>query len=116
MTLLNSRMFWQNVDNLLQKEGLTLIGLCEKAQINYKAVSMQRTRLAYPKLEQLYKMASALNISMDYLATGEKDLNMSEAAVAVEKDPLLSRFVNLCMKDQRFFSAVELLIKGVEKE
>lgn len=41
---------------------------------------------------------------------------MSEAVVTVEKDFLLSRFVNLCMKDQRFFPAVELLIKGVEKE
>lgn len=62
--------FWNRIDNI-RTEDLQVIA--QKAEIKYRAILAWRTNQSIPKAKELYGMAKALGVSMEYLLTGEAE-------------------------------------------
>lgn len=64
-------IFWKNFDAASRKR--TLISIVERAGLNYKTIKNQRSGLRLPGLEDAYALAKVLDVSLEYLLTGEED-------------------------------------------
>ena len=65
---------YERVRELAKKRGLSLQTVAEKAGIGIN--SIYRWRHATPKLDTVEKVAHALNVSSDYLLTGNQAQNI----------------------------------------
>lgn len=61
--------FWNQIDAINNYS--TLKELAEAASVNYVRMRNQRSDNRIPGAEDLYGLAQALNVSMEYLLTGE---------------------------------------------
>ena len=67
-------MFWKNLKSVLDFQGVSIKELAEKAGLQQQSIYNGITRDSSPSLETALKIASVLNVSVEYLATG-KDTN-----------------------------------------
>lgn len=63
-------MFWNNVKSELDYLGITQKELADKSGINLGTLKNQICRNVIPNIEDGYRIASALNVSVEYLLTG----------------------------------------------
>lgn len=63
-------MFWNNVKSELDYLGIQLKEFCFDNKLNYNSICNAISKNTIPNIELVYKIASALNLSMDYLYTG----------------------------------------------
>ena len=105
--------FWKNLDAC--KGRVSLADLAKKISLNYKSILDQRTSNRLPKLEDAYRIALELNVSVEYLLTGESSSLPAEAK-AVMEDESLRLLVRYCMEDRRLLSAIELLVHRVKQD
>ena len=97
--------FWNNVDSELTRRNWNLGKLCAATGIPYNTISVQRVRHSLPKIEQVYKMASSLNVSMEFLLTGNESSN--------SLSPRLRNIINACMKaDELDLLLVERILRN----
>lgn len=64
--------FWNRIDDL--RDQLNIITLKELSlitDIKYRKINDQRSNMSLPKVEDLFALATALNVSMEYLLIGE---------------------------------------------
>jgi len=64
--------FWIKIDELNPYS--TLVELIKNAGLNYGSVKTQRTNNRIPTAQAIYKLAKALNTTMEYLLANEKDV------------------------------------------
>ncbi len=111
MKLFNGYDFWSNFSKELASRGLTNMAFAEKAELPYRTITTQRNRHSIPNAEQLYKMATVLGTSIEYLLTGE-DSSLCIEAKEVERDPELRQLVRLCINDRSLVSLIAHAIRA----
>ena len=62
--------FWKNVDKVLGQQ--KLISIAEKAGVNYRTIKNQRSGVRLPSLDDAFKIAKVLGVSLEYLLTGNQ--------------------------------------------
>ena len=71
MKVFDPRQFWLNIDNILYLRNMLIKDLCQKIDVPYNTLIIQRNRHSMPKTEQVALMAEALNVSIDQLIYGK---------------------------------------------
>ena len=69
----NMENFWKRVDEELEYKGRTRISLAEECGFSVSYISKGIVRGSNPTLDLAIKIANALNVSLEYLATGSND-------------------------------------------
>ena len=100
-----SLRLWKNVDKCREQIGLTLNDICLRTGIKIDKIKNWRTRLTIPQADELFLVAEALDVSMEYLLTGQTTkVQIYSARVKAVADEL--------QKDQDKLGAVEVLLFG----
>ena len=63
-------MFWDNVKLELDYQGLLVKDLAQKSELNFNYLCNAMSKKTIPSVEVAYKIASALNVSIEYLYSG----------------------------------------------
>ena len=109
-----SYQFWNRVD--LLRGNLQLNDLANKAGIKYQRIKEQRSSGRIPSVEDVYKISTVLNTSIEYLLTGENGLSLSSPeAKAVSESPELQALVRAVMRDPQLLSALATVIESSER-
>ena len=116
MRLFDGYEFWQMVDTCLEKNKMTNIDLANKTGLVYRTITTQRNRHTIPSGEQIYLMAQALGVSMEYLLTGHGKPPICEEAQAVQNDSDLQALVRSIQRDRSLLSIVAAFIRSYENE
>ena len=118
MKTIDARLFWERLDNVRDSLGLTLTELCEsKPGLIYRTLTQQRTRNILPNVETLALLAEALNVSLDFLVSGRKEVDA--ITKHFKHDSEMIKFANritLCTKSQILFLNNMLDTWGIDKE
>ena len=64
-------MFSDNLNRILEKQGITHYRLAQLTGITHSAMSLYRNGKREPNLKNLTKIATALNVPVDELLKGE---------------------------------------------
>ena len=102
----NAYAFWNRVDkvsNLSSKE------LSLKLEINYRTMLDMRSRCRFPSIEDIVKISNILNVSIDWLLTGE--YTKTEEALYVEQNPDAKLLVRAIMQNPHLLSVISTLLK-----
>ena len=62
--------FWNRFDEI--RDGEDIQSLAKRADLKYKTLLAMRTNQSIPKSAELYQMANALDVSMEYLLVGKE--------------------------------------------
>lgn len=100
-----SLRLWNNVDKCREPLGITLNDICKGTGIKLARMKSLRTRLAIPQADDLFLISSFLNVSMEFLLTGQTTkVQIYSARVKAVADEL--------QRDQDKLGAVEVLLFG----
>ena len=103
----NAYAFWNRVDkvsNLSSKE------LSLKLEINYRTMLDMRSRCRFPSIENIIRISDILNVSIDWLLTGEEH-KQTEEALYVEQNPDAKLLVRAIMQNPHLLSVISTLLK-----
>ena len=103
----NAYAFWNRVDkvsNLSSKE------LSLKLEINYRTMLDMRSRCRFPSIENIIRISDILNVSIDWLLTGEEH-KQTEEALYVEQNPDAKLLIRALMKNPAILPLVSTLLK-----
>ena len=103
----NAYAFWNRVDkvsNLSSKE------LSLKLEINYRTMLDMRSRCRFPSIENIVRISNILNVSIDWLLTGEL-YTETEEALYVEQNPDAKLLVRAIMQNQHLLSVISTLLR-----
>lgn len=95
---------WKNVDDCREPLGISLNDICKATGIKLARMKSLRSRLALPQSDDLFLIASFLNVSMEYLLTGQDTSKNYSARVRAVADVL--------QNDDDMLGAVEVLLFG----
>ena len=62
--------FYNRIKSLLTLKNKTITDLCHACSIPYQNFVNKRTRKTYPPVQECYRIAKYLNVSIEYLLTG----------------------------------------------
>lgn len=94
--------FWKNVDKVLGQQ--KLISIAEKAGVNYRTIKNQRSGVRLPSLDDAFKIAKVLGVSLEYLLTGNQ--------IDAKYPPRIERIIERCMNaDNEDLSLVERVLR-----
>ena len=68
---MDADFFWERVKPLIKKNGLTQASLAEKCGISFGTFQGWIAKSVLPSVADGYKIAKALDTSVEYLVTGE---------------------------------------------
>lgn len=71
---LNIKDFWNRVKRLIKDRNLTQRSLSSEIGYNERTIEAQINRNSIPNIFDAYLMAKVLNVSVEYLITGESPL------------------------------------------
>lgn len=103
----NAYAFWNRVDkvsNFSSKE------LSLKLEINYRTMLDMRSRCRFPSIENIVRISNILNVSIDWLLTGEV-YTETEEALYVEQNPDARLLIRALMKNPAILPLVSTLLK-----
>ena len=80
-----SYQIWNRID--LLKGDISLNSLADKIGVKYQRMKEQRSSGRVPSADDLYRIAKALNSTMEYIYAGEGVGVISEEARLVDDDP-----------------------------
>ena len=104
--------FWKRVDAV---RVTPLSELASFACVSYKNIKDQRSLLRLPKLEDAFKLAQALNVSLEFLLTGKgEEFCLSPEAKLVDQDEELKALVRAISHDRRLLSAISAVVRSYE--
>lgn len=75
--------FWKNVDAI--SDGVTLVALASKANLNYRTIKNQRSGNRMPGISEAYALAKALGTSIEFLLTGNDTSEFPPRILAIAK-------------------------------
>ena len=81
----NANEFWNRVKAMVYGSGNNFEWLYLETGIARSTASSQKRRGTYPKVDDGLKIAKALNTTLTYLVTGEKDNELEEFLVRFKK-------------------------------
>ena len=102
---MDAERFWENVDRL-RPEG-DLKAFSKDNGLDYVRIVNQRSDCRIPKLEDAFAIANALNVSIEYLITGENK--------QMKYSPRIKAIADLLTNDTARLDAVEVLLFGEKK-
>ena len=103
----NAYAFWNRVDkvsNFSSKE------LSIKLEINYRTMLDMRSRCRFPSIENIIRISDILNVSIDWLLTGEEH-KQTEEALYVEQNPDAKLLIRAIMKNPAILPLVSTLLR-----
>ena len=103
----NAYAFWNRVDkvsNISSKE------LSLKLEINYRTMLDMRSRCRFPSIENIVRISNILNVSIDWLLTGEL-YTETEEALYVEQNPDAKLLVRAIMQNPHLLSIISTLLR-----
>lgn len=98
--------FWNRVDKVskFSSKELSL-----KLEINYRTMLDMRSRCRFPSIENIVRISNILNVSIDWLLTGE--YTKTEEALYVEQNPDAKLLVRAIMQNPHLLSVISTLLK-----
>ena len=98
--------FWNRVDKVskFSSKELSL-----KLEINYRTMLDMRSRCRFPSIENIVRISNILNVSIDWLLTGE--YTKTEEALYVEQNPDAKLLVRAIMQNPHLLSIISTLLK-----
>ena len=81
--------FWENVSNILKQSHLTQAYICERTNININTLHGWTSKKVLPRVDDAYKIAKALNTSVEYLMTGiqsDKNISIKNQINSIQKE------------------------------
>ena len=99
--------FWNRVDKVskFSSKELSL-----KLKINYRTMLDMRSRCRFPSIENIIRISDILNVSIDWLLTGEEH-KQTEEALYVEQNPDARLLIRAIMKNPAILPLVSTLLK-----
>ena len=83
---------WEVFEQLLQEKGLTAYQVCKDLNISQGTIYNWRTRNNLISSELAVKIANYLNVSIDYLMTGDKNKRFYETdAIAIKAQKMYTK-------------------------
>jgi len=82
-----SREFWERVDLVVKSKSLKFTDICREANIIYGTLMSNKIRKEYPSLENTYKLANYIGVTIDFLFNGDLIATEVEPSYST-KDPL----------------------------
>ena len=103
--------FWKRVD-MVRPKNETLKQLAEDAQLNYHLVKVQRSCNRIPKALEAARLASTLNVSLEWLLTGTMGSIQNEESLFDPKQQhqVCRIFKVLLSSDQTKWKTVESVL------
>ena len=103
----NAYAFWNRVDKVskFSSKELSL-----KLEINYRTMLDMRSRCRFPSIENIVRISNILNVSIDWLLTGEV-YTETEEALYVEQNPDARLLIRAIMKNPAILPLVSTLLK-----
>ena len=99
--------FWNRVDNV---SSLSSKELSLKLEINYRTMLDMRSRCRFPSIENIVRISDILNVSIDWLLTGEEHKQTKEV-LYVEQNPDARLLIRAIMKNPAILPLVSTLLK-----
>lgn len=99
--------FWNRVDKV---SSLSSKELSLKLEINYRTMLDMRSRCRFPSIENIVRISDILNVSIDWLLTGEEH-KQTEEVLYVEQNPDARLLIRAIMKNPAILSLVSTLLK-----
>ena len=98
--------FWNRVDKVskFSSKELSL-----KLEINYRTMLDMRSRCRFPSIENIVRISNILNVSIDWLLTGED--TKTEEALYVEQNPDARLLIRALMKNPAILPLISTLLK-----
>ena len=84
------KLFGQKIKEFRKKNGYTQEKLAEMIDVDYQTISRIETGYYFTSFENLTKLAKALNVTVEYLVTGENANKKSVSSKKNIEDELLS--------------------------
>lgn len=88
----------ENLRVSLLAKGLNQNQLADLAEISHVSISRYMTTDRVPGTEELYRMAKALDVSMEFLLTGKKDPDSEWKARAIKAEKKLASLKSIVGK------------------
>lgn len=76
--------FWERFDKQRKNVGISIKTITEKLGISYPLLITQRSRQIYPSVTTACKIAKILGTTVEYLATGEQLVDMSQQGIITQ--------------------------------
>ena len=108
-----SYQIWNRID--LLKGDISLNSLADKIGVKYQRMKEQRSSGRVPSADDLYRIAKALNSTMEYIYAGEGVGVISEEARLVDDDPELQALVRAIMRDRELLRIISAVVESSEK-
>lgn len=99
--------FWNRVDKV---SSLSSKELSLKLEINYRTMLDMRSRCRFPSIENIVRISDILNVSIDWLLTGEEH-KQTEEVLYVEQNPDARLLIRAIMKNPAILPLVSTLLK-----
>ena len=99
--------FWNRVDKV---SSLSSKELSIKLEINYRTMLDMRSRCRFPSIENIIRISDILNVSIDWLLTGEEH-KQTEEALYVEQNQDARLLIRAIMKNPAILPLVSTLLK-----
>lgn len=93
---LNPSDFWQKIKTLAKNQNMTLIDISQKTNISKNTLYACIKRNTFPAIDMTFKIANLLNVSSEFLVTG----NDSRTTTETEKRILELEKENQLLKDK----------------
>lgn len=105
-------MFWDNVKAELDFQGLLVKELSQKSGLNFNSLCNGMSRKTIPSVEVAYKIASALNVSIEYLYSGIRQKN----ELSQDDKSLLNEYHQLSDHDKKVLKTILATMNKVAAE
>lgn len=116
METINAFDLWARIDGV--RGNSRLLDIAKATGIKYQRIKEQRSSNRIPSAEDLFKIAKMLNVSMEYLLTGESTVNyqLCREAMMVNQDEELKALVRAVSRDRRLLSAISAVVSSYEEK
>ena len=101
-------VFWKNVRSIIDYRGITLKMLAALADVPYSTITNGKNTERQPSVETAFKIASALNKSIESLMCDTARLE-SECSILKLKNSLSKNDIALCRKYENIIDSLEKL-------
>ena len=95
----NDKIWFKNLQKVREAKGYTQVKLAMIIEVSQQSITYYETGTRVPSLEIAYKLATALNTTIDYLVGND--------------DNIINQYYNLSNKDKE---AVHMVIEGLSNK
>ena len=105
-------MFWNNVKEELDYQGLLVKELSQKSELNFNYLCNAMSKKSMPSVEVAFKIAKALDVSIEYLYSGIRQKN----ELSQDDKLLLNEYHQLSDHDKKVLRTILATMNKVAAE